>query len=254
MTPMPRVALVTGGARGIGEATSRSLAEDGAHVVIADVDPAGASVAEAVGGRFVHCDVSQAVQVAAAVDVAVDAYGRLDVAVLCAGLGETTQLSAGFDPEEYRRMAGVNLDGVVFGLHAALRGFGVTGSGSVVVVASLAGLAESPYTPLYAATKHAVVGLVRSVAPGLERVGVRINAVCPAFVDTPMIAGMVRSLRAAGIPVLSPQEVAIAIGEVLASGRTGQAWPVVRGEPFAPFEFATVPDILADVTTGKDTP
>ena len=105
-------------------------------------------------------------------------------------------------------MTAVNVDGVVFGLRAALPALRRRGGGAVVVTASLAGLAPAPATPVYALTKAAVVQLVRSMAPPLAVEGVRLTALCPGFVETPLLDGMVERFDEAGFPLLTAEEVA----------------------------------------------
>ena len=162
-----RVALVTGGASGIGAGVSRLLAAAGAHVVVCDIDlERAAAVAEEIGGRALRCDVSVLADNRAAVATAVDVFGGLDVVVLNAGVDSLSVSLERFDEHAYRRAMGVNLDGVVFGLAAAVPALSARGGGRVVVLASLAGLAPVPIDPIYAANKAAVVNLVRSVGPG----------------------------------------------------------------------------------------
>ena len=126
--------------------------------------------------------------------------------------------------EEYRRVVAVNVDGVLFGVR---RLAGVMGDGdAIVVTSSLAGLTGVESDPIYALTKHAVIGLVRSVAPQLQESGIRINAVCPGFADTPMVTGELRSaFESAGFPLLRAEEVADA---VLLAARSGNRRGVDR--------------------------
>src|SRR5829696_2672080 len=166
-----RVALVTGGASGLGRATAVALAAAGAEVVVADVDvAAGEAVAAQVGGHFVATDVSDLEANRAMVAFVRERCGRLDLAHLNAGVTSGCGLGEDFDLAAYRRAMGVNLDGVVFGTHAvlgALRENDPPNRGAIVATASLAGLAAVPMEPLYAANKHAVVGLTRSLGPSL---------------------------------------------------------------------------------------
>src|SRR5262249_51985925 len=160
-----------------------------------------------------------------------DAIGCVDVACLNAGVltGELTY-------ENYRRAVSVNVDGVVLGV---LRLREVMEAGVIVATASLAGLTAMPSDPVYALTKHAVVGFVRSVAPSLAPV--RINAVCPGIADTAMIDGQREALAAAGFPLLAPEEVAEAMWQAATSAGTGECWFVQPGREPAPFDFQTLP-------------
>lgn len=241
-----KVALVTGGASGIGAATARRFASGGAHVVIADIDPAGETIAQEIGGAFVRTDVARRADNIAAVRTATERFGGLDIAVLNAGIGEQGGFVEDFRPEHYRALVAVNLDGVVYGMHAALEVFTEQGSGAILATSSLAGLSESPINPLYAATKHAVIGLVRSVAPIVAGQGVTVNALCPTFIDTPILGGAIPFIGDLGVAVLPAERVAEVAELVLMDGGTGQAWPVVpHGEP-SPFAFPDLPSIMTD--------
>lgn len=241
-----QVALVTGGASGIGAAVARRLRKRGASVVVADIDPAGEQVADEVGGVYVRCDVSDPDDNRRAVAAAVDRFGGLDLAVLNAGVSSGMGMDGNFDPERYRRVMGVNLDGVVFGVVAALPALRERGGGDIVATASLAGIMPIPVDPLYAANKHAVVGLVRSLGPLYAAEGVRVNALCPAFTDTPLIAGLHEPLRAAGLPVMEVEEVVDAFEAVLDAGGTGECWFVQQGRQSEPFRFRNVPGPRTD--------
>ncbi|WP_147915394.1 SDR family NAD(P)-dependent oxidoreductase [Ruania zhangjianzhongii] len=241
-----KVALVTGGAGGIGAAIARRFASGGAHVVVADIDPAGQSLAREIGGVFVHTDVAQLADNLAAVRTATEHFGSLDITVLNAGIGEQGGFIEEFRPQHYRDLVSANLDGVVYGVHAALAVFLEQKSGAILAMSSLAGLTESPINPLYAATKHAVIGLVRSVAPSVAESGITVNALCPTFIDTPILGEAVPFISEMGLAVLSPERVAEVAELVLARGVTGQAWPVVaHGEP-GPFAFGDIPSIMSD--------
>jgi NAD(P)-dependent dehydrogenase (short-subunit alcohol dehydrogenase family) len=237
------VVLVTGGANGIGAATAQRLAERGARVVVADVDEREADVAAKACGRFVRCDVADPADSEAAVAAAVGAFGRLDVAFLNAGVA-TIGVEVGgpaWDLAAYRRAFGVNVDGIFFGVNAALPALRESGGGALVLTASLAGLTAVPADPIYAATKHAVVGLARSLGPALAADHVAVNALCPGFADT-AITGPVRHLiEAAGVPLLAAGDVADAVLAILASDQTGQAWYVQPGRPSEPFAFRRIP-------------
>ena len=184
----PKTVLVTGAAGGIGRAIVERLEQDGAEVTGLDVKD-GFDVTDSAAWESV---------------------GRFDLACLNAGVTTGTAAIAELTDEEYRRVVAVNVDGVLFGVR---RLAGVMGDGdAIVVTASLAGLTGVESDPIYALTKHAVIGLVRSVAPQLEESGIRINAVCPGFADTPMVTGEFRSaLESAGFPLLRAEEVAEAV-------------------------------------------
>jgi NAD(P)-dependent dehydrogenase (short-subunit alcohol dehydrogenase family) len=235
------VLLVTGGAGGIGAAVARRFAATGGHVVVADIDePAGEAVASSVGGLFVRTDVTSEQDNHAAVAAALSEYGGLDVVHLNAGTGGVGGAGDDFNLDLYRRTLAVNIDGTMFGLRAALPALAATGGGAVVVTASLAGLAPATFSPVYSATKHAIIGLVRSLAPAWTDAGVTINAICPGFVDTQLITGLKQLIADGGLAVAAPDEVAAAVEALVAAGVTGEAWTVQAGAPPAPFPFPTV--------------
>jgi NAD(P)-dependent dehydrogenase (short-subunit alcohol dehydrogenase family) len=211
-------ALVTGGASGIGAALVARLRTEGFAVQVLDLTT-GFDVGEPRDWEGVE-----------AVDVAC-----LNAGVL-GGPADPAELSL----EGYRRAVAVNVDGVVLGVRRLAR---VMGPGSrIVCTASLAGLTAVPEDPIYAATKHAVVGFVRSAATALEARGISINAVCPGFADTAMVDGELRTrLEAAGFPLLAAEDVAEAAWVALTSGKTGHAWAVQPGRPPLDFRFPTLP-------------
>lgn len=169
-----------------------------------------------------------------------DRVGPVDVACLNAGVLGGPPDPADLTLDGYRRAFAVNVDGVVLGVRrlATVMPLG----GRIVCTASLAGLTGVPDDPVYAATKHAVVGFVRSVAPALEARGIAVNAICPGFADTPMVSGTARTqLESAGFPLLSVDDVAEAAWVALTSGETGHAWVVQPGRPPLDFRFPTLP-------------
>ncbi len=235
-----KVAVVTGGAGGLGRAVCQALAEAGARVLVADVDEAaGREVADAVDGSFFAADVRDLEQNRAMVKAAVDRFGRLDLVHLNAGVASETGVDDSFDLERYRRVMGINLDGVVFGTHAALQR--LTPGGAIVATASLAGLTGTPFDPLYSANKHAVVGLARSLGPALEPRGVRFNAVCPGFAESAIIEPIRDMLTESGIPIIAPQRVADAVMALFTGTMTGECWFVQAGRDPAPFVFRGIP-------------
>ena len=237
-----QVAWVTGGASGFGAAVARRLAGLGANVVLSDIDvDGGEKVAADVGGTFVQCDVSSYDDNLAAVRAVTDAHGRLDIAFLNAGIATGIGVGDDFDLERYRRAMGVNLDGVVFGLHAALAAIGERG-GNIVATASLAGLTAVPFDPVYGANKHGVVGLIRAVGAAYAPKGVFVNAICPGFADTNILSAPAReALGNLGIPLLSADTVADAFFAAITSGEGGQCWYIQAGRDIEPFRFRNLP-------------
>jgi NAD(P)-dependent dehydrogenase (short-subunit alcohol dehydrogenase family) len=208
-----RSAIVTGGASGIGAAVVRALEGEGTDVQSLDLTT-GFDVADP--------DVWPEVK-------------AVDFAFLNAGIG-----GSGGDLAGYRRMLGANVDGVVFGVRRMEEV--MERGGSIVATASLAGLMPMPADPIYTLTKHAVVGYVRAIAPHLAERGITINAVCPGFVDTPIVVPELREwIAAEGIPLMEPDEVAQAVLVAASSGETGQAWVVQPGREPLQYEFRGVP-------------
>lgn len=240
-----RVALVTGGASGLGRATALALAAAGAEVVVADVDVAGGTaVAAQIGGQFVEVDVSDLESNRAMVAFTRERCGRIDLAHLNAGVTSGCGLGDDFELDAYRRAMGVNLDGVVFGTHAvlaALRENDGPERGAIVATASLAGLTAVPMEPIYSANKHAVVGLARSLGPALAHEGIRVNAVCPGFAVSAMTASFAADLEAAGIPLIPAEVVAETVVRLFALDVSGECWFVQPGREPAPFAFRNVP-------------
>ncbi len=165
---------------------------------------------------------------------------RVDLACLNAGIATSTPSITELTGEEYRRVIAVNVHGVVYGVRRLARE--MEEGNAIVVTASLAGLTAVDSDPIYALTKHAVVGFVRSVAPQLAVRGIRINAVCPGFADTPMVAGELRaSLENADFPLLRPKNVAEAVLLAARSDGTGEAWIVQPGRDPEPYRFGGIP-------------
>jgi NAD(P)-dependent dehydrogenase (short-subunit alcohol dehydrogenase family) len=236
-----KVALVTGGASGIGRATCIALAEAGAEVVVADLDEeAGAAVAEQLGGHFVRTDVSDLDSNMRAVEFATEEAGGIDLAFLNAGVTSGCGLGEDFDLKLYRRAMGANLDGVVFGTHAVLPALRARGGGAIVATSSLAGLTGVPLDAIYTANKHAVVGLVRALGPALAGDGIRINAVCPGFAESALVAPMRDQLVAAGFQIIPAEDVATVVLDLFAGDMAGECWFVQPGR-VAAFEFRHVP-------------
>lgn len=237
-----KVAVVTGGASGIGLAAVQHLAREGATIVVVDRNAdAGNTVAAEVCGRFVSADVGDASAWDAIVR-AVDELGGAHLVYLNAGVTtqqpDITQLT----DDQYRRVVGANIDGVVFGVRALAPVIERSGGGAVVVTASLAGLIAFPPDPIYTLTKHAVVGLVRSLVPQLDAKGIRINAVCPGIVNTPLVGPARAQLEAAGFPMIDPADIAAVVVACFSGEHDSGACIVCQpGREPVPYEFREVP-------------
>jgi NAD(P)-dependent dehydrogenase (short-subunit alcohol dehydrogenase family) len=220
-----KVAVVTGAGSGIGRASAERFAAAGARVVAVDLGAdSAAATAHEVEGIAVAGDVSDP-DLWLAVRSAADDLGGMDVIHLNAGVYGHTGPIDELPDDVYERVVAANIGGVVLGTRAAvatMRGRG----GSIVATASLAGLVPFPPNPVYTATKHAVTGFVRAMAPTLEPDRITINAVCPGVVDTPMTVG------AAG--GLDPSAIADVVFDLATGGRTGHCMAVwSQGEPVA---------------------
>lgn len=190
-----KVALVTGAASGLGAETARVLAREGARVMLTDraVD-AGHAVAEAIGpaAAFLSHDVTDEARWAEVVAETVGRFGRLDVLVNNAGVGEGGGPLLEISYEAWRQMLAINLDGVFLGMKAAAPGMAAQGSGSIVNLSSILGKVGMAGAPAYCASKGGVTLLTKATALELAPLGVRVNSVHPGFIDTPMVAGAIQ--------------------------------------------------------------
>ncbi|MDD5174944.1 MAG: glucose 1-dehydrogenase [Sterolibacterium sp.] len=185
-----KVAIVTGAARGQGAAEARRLVEEGAAVVLADMlDDEGKKMASVLGERalFVHLDVRQEADWTAVVDATIKKFGRLDILVNNAGVIRFAPVAL-MPPELFRFVVDINFYGPYLGMRAVIPKMMEAGSGSIINISSINGLMGTPTFAAYAGSKHGLIGMTKSVAMELGATGIRVNAICPGEVDTPMLS------------------------------------------------------------------
>ncbi|WP_252107943.1 MULTISPECIES: SDR family oxidoreductase [unclassified Halomonas] len=242
-----KVALVTGAAMGMGFTTARAFAEEGARVVLSDISQPALDEAVATLKQEGHevtgilCDVADEGQIAHLVEQTVAIYGSIDAAFNNAGVQSLAAQTADATSEEFNRVNSINLFGVWCCMKYELMQMRKQGSGAIVNCSSLGGLVGLPGRSIYHGTKHGVVGMTKSTALEYASQGIRINAVCPGTIDTPMVQKMVESgdlplediLREQPIGRLGkPEEIASAVVWLCGPGSTfviGHALPVDGG-------------------------
>ena len=234
-------ALVTGGASGIGAEMARRFTREGASVVVADVnDGDGKQVAVEIGGEFVHLDVTNS-----------DAWNHLiansepfDIVCLNAGVSTHQNVIGNIsnyplekvDNDAYERIMRINVDGVVFGARAVIPTMVARKSGHILVTASLAGIIAIAPDPIYGLTKHGMVGLVKSLGPALEPHGVCISALCPGFVDTPLVSELAREYaKTFSMGVLEVSVAGDLAMRALTERIAGSQWTVMAGQPIVQY-------------------
>ena len=212
-----RHALITGGGSGIGAAAARALASEGARVSLLGRRPEPIeAVAREIGGKAFACDITDRAAMEAAFDAAREANGPLDYVILNAGVGDSAPF-ARTSRESFDNIIATNLTALFDGAQLALPDLLGGDDKRLIVVASVAGLKGAPYAAPYAASKHGAVGLVRSLALEFARTGLTVNAVCPSFVDTPMVDES--AARISRATKRSDEESRAALAALNASGR-----------------------------------
>jgi len=191
-----KVALVTGGGSGIGQAACHLYAREGAKVVVSDVDEKGGNdtcrAIEKLNGEaiFVRADVSKPRDCQAMVDRTLKEYGRLDIAFNNAGIGGEANLTGDYSVEGWEKVLGINLSGMFYCMRYEIPAMLKSGGGAIVNMASILGQVAFERSPAYVAAKHGVIGLTRTAAVEYAKQGIRINAVGPAFIRTPLISAL----------------------------------------------------------------
>jgi NAD(P)-dependent dehydrogenase (short-subunit alcohol dehydrogenase family) len=191
-----KVAIITGSASGIGKAAALLFAEEGAKVVVSDVNEKdGQAVADEIiqsGGKaiFVKCDTSKPAENEMLVKKALDAFGALHIAVNNAGVGGDLAQLVDYTIEGWQKVIDINLSGVFYGMKYQIPAMLKSGGGSIVNISSILGSVAFPNAPAYTAAKHGVVGLSQQAALDYSAKGIRINSVGPAFIRTPMISAL----------------------------------------------------------------
>jgi NAD(P)-dependent dehydrogenase (short-subunit alcohol dehydrogenase family) len=214
-----KIALVTGAGGGIGLATAKAFAEAGASVIVADRDEEKiAEAAERLRAEGhdvlgVTCDVTDKLQVTAMVEQAVDTYRRLDAAFNNAGINSSGAPLLETDDDEFDRIIDVNLRGVWHCMKAELGVMMAHGSGAIVNCSSIGGMVGSKGRSAYSASKHAVIGLTRSAALDYAAQGIRINAVCPGMINTPMAIAVTKNYDPEIVKAMVAQEPIGRFGE-----------------------------------------
>ncbi len=199
-----KVVVVTGAASGIGRATAILFAEEGAKVVVSDIAPEGGeetvSLIKNTGGEaiFIRTDISQSSEVEAMINKTVETFGKLNCAVNNAGMEAMPTPTADCAEEDFVRTIDVNLKGTWLCMKYEIGQMLKTGSGSLVNVSSVAGLVGVPAMPAYVAAKHGIIGLTKTAALEYGAVGIRVNAVCPSAVRTPMMEQIIASMPEMG--------------------------------------------------------
>jgi len=205
-----KVAIVSGAGSGIGRAIAVTYAKEGAKVIVADINEAHADetvkiIQENGGDAFtVKADSSIAADNKKLVEIAVEKYGRLDLACNNAGIGGPAKPTGEYEPEEWDKVIALNLNGVFYACRYQLEQMEKNGGGSIVNIASVHGQVAAPNSPAYTASKHAVVGLTKNIAAEYAAKNIRCNAIGPGYIETPLLSANLDQKSKDAIAAKSP--------------------------------------------------
>ena len=185
--------IITGAGSGIGKATALKFAQDGAKILVSDINEKGGqetvSLIQEKGGKaiFLKADVSRDEEVRALINTCITEFGSLDILINNAGIGHPPVLIEQIEDKDWDKVVSVNQSGVFYGMRAALKIMREQKKGSIVNVSSMAGRLASPRGAGYSASKFAVIGLTKAAAVEYGKYGIRVNAICPSFIETPLV-------------------------------------------------------------------
>lgn len=248
-----KVAVITGGSRGIGAATAKAFAKNGAHVVIADLlDDIGAELADTISGRYIHCDVSKETDVESAIELAIRWKGQLDIMFNNAGISGPGGSITTMDMEQVKHLISVNVHGVLHGIKYAAKAMieGGRKSGSIICTSSSAAIMGGLGSHAYSLSKEAINGLMRSAACELGMYGIRVNCISPHGVPSEMLVDAYRKYL--GKEDMKAEEVGRIVGEKgsLLRGRGGFAEDVAQAALFLASDeesgFVTAHNLVVD--------
>ncbi|GAV86470.1 adh_short domain-containing protein [Cephalotus follicularis] len=229
---MGKVAVITGGARGIGAATATLFAQNGAHVIIADIlDELGATLADSIGGRYIHCDVAKEDNVESVIQLALTWKGQLDIMLNNAGIPGPGGSIANLDMERVMNVLSVNVNGVLHGIKHAARAMIHSGKGgSIICMSSSAAIMGGLGGHAYSLSKEAIIGLTRTSACELGVHAIRVNSISPHGVPSEMLVSAYRKF----LGDVSPEDVSKIVGErgSLLRGRGASAQDVAQAALF----------------------
>ena len=205
-----KVAIVSGAGSGIGRAIAVTYAKEGAKVIVADINESHADetvkiIQENGGDAFtVKADSSLAAENKKLVEIAVEKYGRLDLACNNAGIGGPAKPTGKYEPEEWDKVIALNLNGVFYACRYQLEQMEKNGGGSIINIASMHGQVAAPNSPAYTASKHAVVGLTKNIAAEYAAKNIRCNAIGPGYIETPLLSANLDQKSKDAIAAKSP--------------------------------------------------